>query len=393
MVGERTNVTGSAKFRRLVEAGDFQSAVDVALEQVRGGANLLDVNMDADLLDAEEAMTTFLNLVATEPEAARLPIMVDSSRFSALEAGLKCLQGKGIVNSISLKEGEEVFLEQARTIRRYGAGVVIMAFDERGQAESVERKVAILGRAYDLLLDEAGFRPEDIVLDPNVLAVATGIEEHAGFAKSFIEAIPLLRERCPGSLVSGGISNLSFAFRGNDAVREAMHASFLYHAIRAGLGMGIVNAGQLAVYENIEADLLERVESVLFDRRPDATERLVDRARTVTGGATERELDLSWREAPVQDRLAHALVHGVVDFIEEDTEEARAAAGRPLDVIEGPLMDGMKIVGDLFGSGKMFLPQVVKSARAMKRAVAYLEPFMEAEKASASRAAGSCSPP
>ncbi|MGI8478801.1 MAG: vitamin B12 dependent-methionine synthase activation domain-containing protein, partial [Gaiellaceae bacterium] len=348
--------------------------------------NLLAVNMDADLLNAEPAMTTVLNLIATEPEAARLPIVVDSSRFSALEAGLKCLQGKGIVNSISLKEGEEVFLEQARTIRRYGAGVVIMAFDERGQAESVERKVAILGRAYDLLIAEAGFQPEDIVLDPNVLAVATGIEEHARFAKSFIDAIPLLRERCPGTLVSGGISNLSFAFRGNDAVREAMHAAFLYHAIRAGLGMGIVNAGQLAVYEDIEADLLERVESVLFDRRPDATERLVDRARTVTGGATERELDLSWREAPVGERLAYALVHGVVDFIEEDTEEARAAAGRPLDVIEGPLMEGMKIVGDLFGSGKMFLPQVVKSARAMKRAVAYLEPYMEAEKTSASRA-------
>ncbi|MDQ3379732.1 MAG: methionine synthase [Actinomycetota bacterium] len=386
MVGERANVTGSAKFRRLVEADDFQGGVAVALEQVRGGANLLDVNMDADLLDAEQAMTTFLNLIATEPEAARLPIMVDSSRFSALEAGLKCLQGKGIVNSISLKEGEDVFLEQARTIRRYGAGVVIMAFDERGQAETGERKVEILGRAYDLLIAEAGFRPEDIVLDPNVLAVATGIEEHARFAKSFIEAIPLLRERCPGALVSGGISNLSFAFRGNDAVREAMHSAFLYHAIRAGLGMGIVNAGQLAVYEDIEADLLERVESVLFDRRPDATERLVDRARTVTGGATERELDLSWREAPVEERLAHALVHGVVDFIEEDTEEARAAAGRPLDVIEGPLMEGMKIVGDLFGAGKMFLPQVVKSARAMKRAVAYLEPYMEAEKTSASRA-------
>jgi len=386
VVGERTNVTGSARFRTLIEAGDFQGAVAVALEQVRGGANLLDVNMDADLLDAEQAMTTFLNLIATEPEAARLPIMVDSSRFSALEAGLKCLQGKGIVNSISLKEGEETFLEQARTVRRYGAGVVVMAFDERGQADTVERKVEILGRAYDLLTQEAGFSPEDVILDPNVLAVATGIEEHAGFAKAFIESLPLLEERCPGALVSGGISNLSFAFRGNDAVREAMHAAFLYHAIRAGLDMGIVNAGQLAVYEDIGPELLEGVEDVLFDRRPDATERLVELASTVTGGATRRELDLSWRESPVEERLAHALVHGIVDFIEEDTEEARRAAARPLDVIEGPLMDGMKIVGDLFGAGKMFLPQVVKSARAMKRAVAYLEPYMEAEKTSRSSA-------
>jgi len=386
VVGERTNVTGSARFRRLIEAGDFQGAVAVALEQVRGGANLLDVNMDADLLDAEQAMTTFLNLIATEPEAARLPIMVDSSRFSALEAGLKCLQGKGIVNSISLKEGEEAFLEQARTVRRYGAGVVVMAFDERGQADTVERKVEILGRAYDLLTQEAGFSPEDVILDPNVLAVATGIEEHAGFAKAFIESLPLLEERCPGALVSGGISNLSFAFRGNDAVREAMHAAFLYHAIRAGLDMGIVNAGQLAVYEDIGPELLERVEDVLFDRRPDATERLVELATTVTGGATRRELDLAWRGGSVGERLAHALVHGIVDFIEEDTEEARRVAARPLDVIEGPLMDGMKIVGDLFGAGKMFLPQVVKSARAMKRAVAYLEPYMEAEKTSRSSA-------
>jgi 5-methyltetrahydrofolate--homocysteine methyltransferase len=386
VVGERTNVTGSARFRRLIEAGDYQEAVGVALEQVRGGANILDVNMDADLLDAEQAMTTFLNLVATEPEVARLPIMVDSSRFSALEAGLKCLQGKGVVNSISLKEGEQVFLEHAWTIRRYGAAAVVMAFDERGQAETAERKVEILGRAYDLLTTRAGFAPEDVILDPNILAVATGIEEHAQFAKSFIEAIPLLAERCPGALVSGGISNLSFAFRGNDAVREAMHAAFLYHAIRAGLTMGIVNAGQLAVYEDIEPELLERVEDVLFDRRSDATERLVEYATQVTGGATRRELDLSWREGPVGERLAHALVHGIVDYIEEDTEEARAAAARPLDVIEGPLMDGMKIVGDLFGSGKMFLPQVVKSARAMKRAVAYLEPFMEAEKTERSAA-------
>ncbi|MCS7006348.1 MAG: methionine synthase [Gaiellaceae bacterium] len=380
LVGERTNVTGSARFRRLVEADDFQGALEVALEQVRGGANLLDVNMDADLLDAERAMTTFLNLIASEPEVARLPIMVDSSRFSVLEAGLKCLQGKGVVNSLSLKEGEEAFLAQASVVRQYGAAVVVMAFDERGQAETVERKVEILGRAYDLLTGTAGFAPEDVILDPNVLAVATGIEEHRSFAKAFLDAIPLLKERCPGALVSGGISNLSFAFRGNEAVREAMHAAFLYHAIRAGLDLGIVNAGQLAVYEDLDPELRERVEDVLFDRRPDATERLVEHARSVTGGASERALDLSWREAPVEQRLAHALVHGIVDFIEEDVEEARAKAARPLDVIEGPLMDGMRIVGDLFGAGKMFLPQVVKSARAMKRAVAYLEPYMEAER-------------
>ncbi|HUQ22831.1 MAG TPA: methionine synthase [Gaiellaceae bacterium] len=379
MVGERTNVTGSARFRRLIEANDFQGAVDVALEQVRGGANLLDVNMDADLLDGEQAMTTFLNLLATEPEVARIPIMIDSSRFSVLEAGLKCVQGKGIVNSISLKAGEQEFLAQARTIRRYGAGVVVMAFDEVGQADTVERKVEICGRAYDLLTGD-GWTPEDIVFDPNVLAVATGIEEHNGFAKAFIEALPLIKERCPGSRTSGGISNLSFSFRGNDVVREAMHSAFLYDAIRAGLDLGIVNAGQLAVYEDIPADLLERVEDVLYDRRPDATDRLVTFAGTVQGEATKRELDLSWRDATVEQRLSHALVHGVVDFIEEDTEEARAAADRPLDVIEGPLMDGMKVVGDLFGSGKMFLPQVVKSARAMKRAVAYLEPYMAAEK-------------
>jgi 5-methyltetrahydrofolate--homocysteine methyltransferase len=380
MVGERTNVTGSARFRRLIEGGDFQGAVDVALDQVRGGANLLDVNMDADLLESEQAMTTFLNLIATEPEVAVLPIVVDSSRWSVLEAGLKCVQGKGIVNSISLKEGEEAFLEQARRVRRYGAGVIVMAFDETGQADTVERKVEICERAYCLLL-EHGWAPEDIVFDANVLAVATGIEEHDEYAKAFIKAIPLIKERCPGARTSGGISNLSFAFRGNDVVREAMHAAFLYHAIRAGLDMGIVNAGQLAVYQDIEPELLERVEDVIFNRRSDATERLVDYAGTVAGEGTKRELDLAWRDAPVEQRLSHALVHGIVDHIEEDTEEARRRYPRPLEVIEGPLMDGMAIVGDLFGSGKMFLPQVVKSARAMKRAVAYLEPFMEEEKA------------
>ena len=380
MIGERTNVTGSRRFRRLIEADDHQGAVDVALEQVRGGANLLDVNMDADLLDSQEAMTTFLNLIATEPEVARIPVMVDSSRWSVLEAGLKCVQGKGVVNSISLKEGEALFLEQARRIRDYGAGVVVMAFDEQGQADTVERKVSICGRAYDLLTRHAGFTAEDIVFDPNVLAVATGISEHNGYAKAFLDALPLIKQRCPGARTSGGISNLSFSFRGNDVVREAMHSAFLFHAVRAGLDMGIVNAGQLAVYQDIPADLLELVEDVLFDRRADATDRLVAFAETVTGSATERTVDLSWRDAPVGERLRHALVHGIVDFIEADTEEARLLHARPLDVIEGPLMDGMKTVGDLFGAGKMFLPQVVKSARAMKRSVGYLEPFMAAEK-------------
>ena len=385
MIGERTNVTGSRRFRRLIEADDHQGAVDVALEQVRGGANLLDVNMDADLLESEQAMTTFLNLIATEPEVARLPVMIDSSRWSVLEAGLKCVQGKGVVNSISLKEGEAPFLVQARRIRDYGAGVVVMAFDEKGQADTVERKVSICGRAYDLLTRDAGFAAEDIVFDPNVLAVATGISEHNGYAKAFLEALPLIKQRCPGALTSGGISNLSFSFRGNDVVREAMHSAFLFHAVRAGLDMGIVNAGQLAVYQDIPADLLELVEDVLFDRREDATDRLVAFAETVSGSATRRTVDLAWRDAPVAERLRHALVHGIVDFIEADTEEARLAHERPLDVIEGPLMDGMKTVGDLFGAGKMFLPQVVKSARAMKRSVAYLEPFMEAEKEQARR--------
>ncbi|NKZ02892.1 methionine synthase [Actinomadura latina] len=386
MIGERTNVTGSKRFRKLIEAGDHQAAVDVALEQVRGGANLLDVNMDADLLESEQEMTTFLNLIATEPEVARIPIMVDSSRWSVLEAGLKTVQGKGVVNSISLKEGEEPFLAQARRIRDFGAGVVVMAFDEAGQADTADRKVEICGRAYDLLTREAGFPAEDIIFDSNVLAVATGIEEHNDYARAFIDALPRIKERCPGARTSGGISNLSFSFRGNEVVREAMHSAFLFHAVRAGLDMGIVNAGQLAVYEDIPAELLELVEDVLFNRRPDATDRLVSFAENVKGKGTVREVDLSWRDAPVAQRLSHALVHGIVDFIEDDTEEARQQAARPLDVIEGPLMDGMKIVGDLFGSGKMFLPQVVKSARAMKRSVAYLEPFMEKEKEEALRA-------
>jgi 5-methyltetrahydrofolate--homocysteine methyltransferase len=380
MVGERTNVTGSARFRRLIEAGDYQGALEVALEQVRGGANLLDVNMDADLLDSKQAMTRFLNLLAAEPEAARLPIMVDSSRFEVLEAGLKCLQGKGIANSLSLKEGEEVFLDQARRVRRLGAAVLVMAFDEEGQADTVERKVAICERAYRLLVERAGFPPEDIILDPNVLAVGTGIEEHNEFAKAFIEAVRLIKERCPGAKVSGGISNLSFAFRGSEHVREAIHAVFLYHAIQAGLDMGIVNAGQLAVYEDIEPELLGLVEDLIFNRRPDATERLLEYAQRSQREGRRRERDLAWRELPLEKRLEHALVHGVTDFIEADVEEARQRYGRPLDVIEGPLMAGMQVVGDLFGQGKMFLPQVVKSARAMKRAVAYLEPFMEAER-------------
>ena len=380
VTGERTNVTGSASFRRLIEAGDFQGALAVALEQVRGGANILDVNMDADLLDSEQAMKTFLNLIAVEPEVARLPIMIDSSRWSVIEVGLECLQGKGIVNSISLKEGEEEFLARARLVQKFGAALIVMAFDEQGQAATAERKVAICERAYHLLIEEAGFQPEDIVFDPNVLAVATGMEEHNGFAKAFLEALPLIKGRCPGAKISGGISNLSFSFRGNDVVREAMHAIFLYHAIRAGLDMGIVNAGQLAVYEDVDTELRARIEDVLFDRRPDATDRLVELAGSVKGEGMKRELDLSWREAPVAKRIEHALVHGVDDFIEQDAEEARVELGGPLAVIEGPLMGAMAVVGELFGEGKMFLPQVVKSARAMRRAVAYLEPFFEDEK-------------
>jgi 5-methyltetrahydrofolate--homocysteine methyltransferase len=379
MIGERTNVTGSRRFANLIKSGDFSTAIAVALDQVRAGANILDVNMDEALLDSEQAMTTFLNLLASEPEIARIPVMVDSSRWSVIEAGLKCLQGKSIVNSISLKEGEEDFLDKARRIRHYGAGVVVMAFDETGQADTAERKVAICERAYRLLTEKAGFAPEDIIFDPNVLAIATGIEEHNEFAMSFIEATRIIKERCPGAKVSGGVSNLSFSFRGNDVVREAIHSAFLYHAIKAGLDMAIVNAGQLAVYEDIPADLLEHVEDLLFNRRADATERMIELAQTVKGVARKREVDLSWREGSVEERLSHALVHGIVDYIEADTEEARQKLPRPLDVIEGPLMDGMKIVGDLFGAGKMFLPQVVKSARAMKQAVAHLQPFMEAE--------------
>src|SRR5229473_3176248 len=380
VIGERTNVTGSIRFRRLIESGDFTGAVQVALDQVRGGANLLDVNMDADLLDSEEAMTRFLNLIATEPEIARVPFMVDSSKWTVLEAGLKCLQGKGVCNSISLKEGEEAFLEKARLVREYGAAVVVMAFDEKGQADTLERKVGICQRAYKLLTEKAGYHPDDIIFDPNILAIATGIEEHAGYAKAFIEATIEIKKRCPGVHISGGVSNLSFSFRGNDRVREAMHSAFLYHAIRAGLDMGIVNAGQLVVYEDIPKDLLELVEDIIFDRRPDATERLVEFAKSVSGAGTKREKDLSWREGTVEARLAYAVLHGEVEFIEADAEEARQKYAKPLMVIEGPLMDGMKVVGDLFGAGKMFLPQVVKSARAMKRAVAYLEPFMEKER-------------
>ncbi|HOC18149.1 MAG TPA: methionine synthase, partial [Vicinamibacterales bacterium] len=380
MIGERTNITGSKRFRRLVTSGDFAAAADVALEQVRGGANILDVNMDEAMLDSEAAMTRFLNLIATEPEIARLPVMIDSSRWPVVEAGLKCVQGKAIVNSISLKEGEAEFLRQARLARRYGAAVVVMAFDERGQADTAARKVEVLSRAYRLLTAEAGFDPADIVFDPAVLAVGTGIEEHDTYAVAFIEAVRELKARFPEAKISGGISNLSFSFRGNDPVREAIHSAFLYHAIRAGLDMGIVNAGQLVVYEDIPPELLERVEDLLFNRRPDATERLVQAAGS-PGPARREQAEAEWRKGTVQQRLSHALVHGILDHLEADIAEALALYPRPLDIIEGPLMDGMKVVGDLFGSGRMFLPQVVKSARAMKKAVSFLEPLMAAESA------------
>ena len=381
MVGERTNVTGSARFRKLIEANDYAAALEVARQQVENGANMLDVNLDEGMLDSEKAMTTFLNLLAAEPDISRVPIMIDSSKWSVIEAGLKCVQGKSVVNSISLKEGEGPFLDHARKVRRYGAAVVVMAFDEKGQAETAERKFAICQRAYKLLTEKVGFPPEDIIFDPNIFAVATGIEEHNDYASAYIDAIRRIKAELPYVHVSGGVSNLSFAFRGNERVREAMHSVLLYHAIQAGMDMGIVNAGQLALYDDIDPELRELVEDVILNRRPDATDRLLEVAERFKGeGAQKKEVDLSWREKPVEERLGHALVHGISTYIEDDTEEAREKAERPLHVIEGPLMAGMNVVGDLFGSGKMFLPQVVKSARVMKQAVAYLMPFMEQEK-------------
>jgi 5-methyltetrahydrofolate--homocysteine methyltransferase len=380
-VGERTNVTGSAKFRKLIEANDYGAALEVARQQVASGAQVIDVNMDEGMLDSEHAMTRFLNLVAAEPDIARVPVMIDSSKWSVLEAGLKCVQGKPIVNSISMKEGEQVFMEHARKVRRYGAAVVVMAFDEQGQADSVERKLSICARAYRILTEQIGFAPEDVIFDPNIFAIATGIEEHNGYGLAFIEATRRIKSELPHTLVSGGVSNVSFSFRGNDAVREAMHSVFLFHAIEAGMDMGIVNAGQLGVYEQIDPALREACEDVVLNRRPDATERLLEiAARFKGGGAARRTEDLEWRKLPVNKRLEHALIKGIDDYIIEDTEEARLAAERPLEVIEGPLMDGMNVVGDLFGSGKMFLPQVVKSARVMKRSVAHLVPFIEKSK-------------
>jgi 5-methyltetrahydrofolate--homocysteine methyltransferase len=381
-VGERTNVTGSRKFAKLILNGEYDAALAIARDQVEGGAQVLDVNMDEGMLDSQAAMVKFLSLVAAEPDIARLPIMVDSSKWSVIEAGLQCLQGKGIVNSISLKEGEAEFTRQARLVRSYGAAVVVMAFDEQGQADTLERKTSICARAYGILVNEVGFAPEDIIFDPNIFAVATGIETHANYAVDYIEATRWVKAHLPGAKVSGGVSNISFSFRGNDVVREAMHSAFLYHAIRAGMDMGIVNPSQLAVYDDVPRELLGAVEDVLLNRRDDATERLVALAEGLRGTAGQQRVeDLSWREQPVEKRLAHALVQGIVDYIEVDTEEARQKLGRPLHVIEGPLMAGMSIVGDLFGAGKMFLPQVVKSARVMKRSVAYLTPYLEAEKA------------
>jgi 5-methyltetrahydrofolate--homocysteine methyltransferase len=380
-VGERTNVTGSAKFRKLIEAGDYTAALDVARQQVEAGAQVIDINMDEGLLDSEKAMVTFLNLIAAEPDISRVPVMIDSSKWNVIEAGLKCVQGKAIVNSISMKEGEGQFLEQARKVLRYGAAVVVMAFDEQGQADTIERKVEICTRAYNLLTEKIGFPPEDIIFDPNIFAVATGIEEHDGYGVAFIEATREIKRRHPLVHISGGVSNLSFAFRGNEPVREAMHSVFLYHAIQAGMDMGIVNAGQLGIYDELDPELRELAEDVILNRRKDSTDRLLEAAPKFKGdGAKRVEKDLKWRDLPVEERLTHSLVHGITEFIEVDTEAARQQADKPLHVIEGPLMAGMNVVGDLFGAGKMFLPQVVKSARVMKQAVAYLQPYLEAEK-------------
>jgi len=381
-VGERTNVTGSARFKRLIKEEDYETALEVALEQVQNGAQVIDVNMDEGLIDAEKVMVTFLNLMASEPEIARVPVMIDSSKWEVIEAGLKCIQGKGIVNSISLKEGEEKFIEQAKLVKRYGAAVIVMAFDEVGQADTKERKVEICTRAYKVLTEKVGFPPEDIIFDPNIFAIATGIEEHNNYAVDFIEATREIKANLPHAKVSGGVSNVSFSFRGNNPVREAIHSVFLYHAIKAGMDMGIVNAGQLAIYEDLPKELRDKVEDVVLNRTPEATENLLAIADKYRGdGSTvEKVEDLEWRKEPVEKRLAHALVKGITEHIEADTEEARLSADKPLHVIEGPLMDGMNIVGDLFGSGKMFLPQVVKSARVMKKSVAYLMPYIEAEK-------------
>ena len=380
-IGERTNVTGSAVFRKMITAGDYPAAVEVARSQVENGAQIIDVNMDEGMLDGVEAMRTFLNLIAAEPDIARVPVMIDSSKWEVIEAGLKCVQGKAVVNSISMKEGEDAFRKNARACLAYGAAVVVMAFDEAGQADTAARKIEICQRAYKILTEEVGFPPEDIIFDPNVFAVATGIEEHNNYAVDFIEATKVIRETCPGCHISGGLSNVSFSFRGNEPVRRAMHSVFLYYAIPAGMDMGIVNAGQLDIYDDIEPELRERVEDVILNRRADATERLVDLAESFRGQKGKvQEKDTRWREAPVAKRIEHSLVHGITEFIEVDTEEARQSVERPLHVIEGPLMDGMNVVGDLFGSGKMFLPQVVKSARVMKAAVAYLEPYLQEEK-------------
>lgn len=387
-VGERTNVTGSRKFLRLIKEGLYDEALSVARDQVEGGAQIIDVNMDEGMIDGKEAMVKFLNLIAAEPDIARVPVMIDSSKWEIIEAGLQCIQGKGVVNSISLKEGEEKFIEQAKKIRRYGAAVIVMAFDEKGQADSYERRIEICERSYRILVDVVHFAKEDIIFDPNIFPVATGMKEHNNNALDFFRATKWIRENLPGAHVSGGVSNVSFSFRGNDTVREAMHAAFLYHAVQNGMDMGIVNPSMLEVYDDVNKELLDYVEDVLLNRREDATERLLEYAETVRGDGKKKELDLTWREANVKDRLAHSLVKGITDFIDEDVEECRQLFDRPIEVIEGPLMDGMNIVGDLFGSGKMFLPQVVKSARVIKKAVAYLLPYIEAEKDGKMQAAG-----